>query len=114
MQGVTQWFYLYLQGKETAVHKQKVESARRELTDLLRTPLINSEFCGRYPTMSGRLPTKLFRAADASAVEALQKDQMSSQNILKKKNKKPAGNADKKFKGFKNKKKKKAVESNDN
>ena len=86
----------------SALNKQTTEGAKRELQFLLSTPLIASEFSGRYPTMTGSLPQKLYRPSDLGAVDALNQNLSSTTSILGKKNK-PV-NSDRKFKGFKKKK----------
>merc|ERR1712107_277362 len=91
-----------------AVMKQQIESAKWELKSVLRTPLIASEFSGKYPTQSGTLPEKLYKPMQQlDAVQTLEANLTSTEDILKKKKKKTSSNtggSDRKFKGFKKKK----------
>ena len=81
------------QGMVSALNKQTTEGAKRELQFLLSTPLIASEFSGRYPTMTGSLPHKLYRPSDLGAVDALNQNLSSTTSILGKKNKPEIGRA---------------------
>jgi hypothetical protein len=82
---------------------------RRELEQLLKAPLLMAEFGGRYPTMLGKLPDLLLRGQAVDAVETLQNNIARTENLLKKSRKRP--NKEKKFKGFKKKKKAKPQDS---
>jgi len=90
--------------QESSQNKQKIEIAKKELSSLLKTPLVVSEFTGKYPTQSGCLPENLCKPRELSAVDALQSDVANSENILKKKTSKTNTNA-RIFKGFKKRKK---------
>ena len=91
-----------------ALNKQKIAAAKTELQHLLRTPLIAAQFAGRYPTMTGSLPSQLYRPSEMGAVEALNQTLGSTASILRKKSKNV--NGDRKFKGFKKKRGKKKAE----
>ena len=92
--------------------KQKIEDAKRELQYLLRTPLVVSEFSGRYPTQSGSLPPGLLNHQEKlNAVETLQSNISQTGKLLKKKSK--PSNGDKKFKGFKKKKMEKKMQNSE-
>jgi len=75
--------------KEKRDLKRSGETASKqaELNALLATPLIQSGFSGKYPTMTGKLelPKSLAESAAKSAIDRLTTEVRDSKNLLKSK-----------------------------
>ena len=78
-------------------------AVKMQLKMLLKTPLATRDFSGKYPTMTGslRMPGK----EAEGAVEALKRDMVETETLLKG-NKKKKYKPEDKFKGFKKKRSK--------
>jgi hypothetical protein len=60
--------FFHLQGYEDAQSRQAIVSVRRELQQMLRSPLLMTEYGGRYPTMLGHLPEPVLRPDQAKNI----------------------------------------------
>jgi hypothetical protein len=70
-----------VQGYEDAQSRQAIVSVRRELQQMLRSPLLMTEYGGRYPTMLGHLPEPVLRPGQAKNMLFIE-DNSDSQCIL--------------------------------
>ena len=84
--------------------KTSVENVKKELQNMLRSPLSHQKYGGSYPTMSGGMPTDVLVKKEEKAVDALQSNLKYTQNLLR--NKKRPEKPENKFKGFKKRKQK--------
>jgi len=92
----------FYQGRLEGNSKQSVEHVKKQLQQMLKSPLTQQVYGGSYPTMGGGLPTDLLNKKAEKAVDALQSNLKYTQNLLRGK-KKPEKHQNK-FKGFKKKK----------
>jgi len=94
----------FYQGRLEGNSKTSVEVVKKELQQMLRTPLSHQVYGGAYPTMGGGMPTDVLVRKEERAVEALQSNLKYTQNLLR--NKKRPEKHQNKFKGFKKRKQK--------
>jgi hypothetical protein len=67
----SQRLFFHLQGYEDAQSRQAIVSVRRELQQMLRSPLLMTEYGGRYPTMLGHFPEPVLRPGQAKNLYSL-------------------------------------------
>jgi len=94
----------FYQGRLKGNSKTSVESVKRELQNMLRSPLSHQKYGGAYPTMSGGMPQDVLAKKEEKAVDALQSNLKYTQNLLR--NTKRPDRPQNKFKGFKKRKQK--------
>ena len=100
----------FYQGRLKGNSKTSVESVKRELQNMLKSPLSHQKYGGAYPTMSGGMPQDVLAKKEEKAVDALQSNLKYTQNLLR--NTKRPDTTQNKFKGFKKRKQKSKQNSN--
>jgi len=94
----------FYQGRLNGNSKTSVENVKKELQNMLRSPLSHQKYGGSYPTMGGGMPKDVLVKKEEKAVDALQSNLKYTQNLLR--NKKRPEKPENKFKGFKKRKQK--------